>query len=51
MVVLLKSPTVMLVALFTRGFWLEVSAGEDGRTSARYLHGERCVAKLVVGRA
>lgn len=51
MVVLEKSPSVMLVALFLRGFWLEVSADEQGRTHARYLYGKHCVGTLVVGRA
>jgi len=47
-VVLEKSPTVFLVALFVRGFWLEVNIDEN-RTKARYLHGTKFVAKVPVG--
>lgn len=50
MVVLEKSPGLFLVALFLRGFWLEVNAQEEG-TTARYLYGERVVSKVLVGRA
>lgn len=50
-VVLEKSPSVMLVALFMRGFWLEVVMDDQGRTRARYLHGDRQVAAVRVGLA
>ncbi len=49
MVVLEKSPSVMLVALFLRGFWLEVSADDTGHTKARYLYGKNLVGELFVG--
>lgn len=49
-VVLQKSPTVFLVALFVRGFWLEVTL-DDGKAKARYLHGTKVVASIPVGRA
>ncbi|NUP07382.1 MAG: hypothetical protein HOW73_15135 [Polyangiaceae bacterium] len=51
MVVLQKSPTVFLVALFVRGFWLEVTLDDSGTSKARYLHGTKCIATLFVGSA
>lgn len=50
MVVLEKSPTVFLVALFIRGFWLEVTL-EDERTKARYLYTNHVIGNLRVGLA
>lgn len=50
MVVLQKSPTVYLVALFMRGFWLEVSIDGE-KATARYLHGTKVVATVHVGSA
>jgi len=50
-VVLEKSPSVFLVAMFVRGFYLEVRIGEQGRTEARYVHGARCIARVLVGQA
>lgn len=40
---------MFLVALFVRGFWLEVKADPNGRTSARYLYGSRELLRLAVG--
>lgn len=48
-VVLEKEPSVFLVALFVRGFWLEVKADENGRTKARYLYGAKQLLELSVG--
>jgi hypothetical protein len=49
-VVLEKSPTVFLVALFIRGFWLEVTVADD-RSKARYLYAEHVIGNLHVGKA
>jgi hypothetical protein len=51
MVVLEKEPDVFLVAMFVRGFWLEVRLRPDGGCSARYLYGPRALCSLPVGRA
>ena len=48
-VVLEKEPSTLLVALFVRGFWLEVTADEQGRTKARYLYGAKQLLQLSVG--
>jgi hypothetical protein len=50
-VVLQKGPSMLLVALFVRGFWLEVTTDDAGRTKARYVMGEKLIAPVVVGRA
>ena len=49
-VVLEKSPTVFLVALFIRGFWLEITLEEE-RTKARYLYTNHVIGNLRVGLA
>jgi hypothetical protein len=50
MVVLEPRPHTFLVALFVRGFWLEVST--DGpHTRARFLYGEKVIALVHVGQA
>lgn len=49
-VVLEKSPGLFLIALFMRGFWLEVDA-QGEVTTARYLHGARVVSVVKVGLA
>jgi hypothetical protein len=51
MVVLEKEPSVFLVALYVRGFWLEVRSDGTGPTRARYLYGSTFVRELPVGRS
>ncbi len=41
---------MFLVALFIRGFWLEVTMGED-RSKARYLYTNHVIGNLRVGLA
>ncbi|HTJ85536.1 MAG TPA: hypothetical protein VL400_27655 [Polyangiaceae bacterium] len=50
MVVLEPEPGVLLVALFFRGFWLEVRDTPTG-PKARYLYAKKEVGALVMGRA
>jgi len=47
-VVLEKSPKVFLVALFIRGFWLEVTLEDEG-SKARYLYAKHVIGNLHVG--
>lgn len=50
MVVLETRPNTYLVALFVRGFWLEVSI--DGpRTLARFLYGTKVIGRVHIGQA
>ena len=49
-VVLEPEPGVFLIALFFRGFWLEVRTGADG-AQAQYLYAKKRVGKPVVGQA
>jgi hypothetical protein len=51
MVVLEKQPDLFLVAMFVRGFWLEVRLRPEGGSTARYLFGPRALCSLPVGRA
>lgn len=44
-----KAPRVFLVALFIRGFWLEVTANDATPTQARYVYKDRFVASVHVG--
>ena len=50
MVVLEPEPGVLLVALFFRGFWLEVRLTPTG-PEARYLYAKKHVGTPVIGRA
>jgi hypothetical protein len=50
-IVLEKAPATLLVALFVRGFWLEVRRADDGTVLARYVYGEKQVARVLVGLA
>ncbi len=48
-VVLEREPAVFLVALYLRGFWLEVRADGPGPTRARYVYGTSWARDLTVG--
>jgi len=49
MVVLEKEPAVFLVALYLRGFWLEVRADGPGPMRARYVDGTSWARDLTMG--
>ena len=50
MVVLEPRPGVFLIAMFLRGFWLEVTT-LDGKTRARYLLGKNVLRQVQVAQA